>query len=731
MTYGSMHARRSARWSAWIVAAVGALSLAGCGDDESPTPQPGADTGGDAADVDATDDTTPDDTTPSDASEDTERPDVAPDADVAPDGGADGDTEEPREDYDPNCDPLQPSQCAFPWPSSLYLAEDPTRATGFTLRFGERSLPVNFRGVHIDPAPYERMDGYGVSTPLLVFFPHLDVSAMPDDYTVAGSMAEDAQILLYRVGDDEAMERVPYWVDLDDWEPDPARKTLYIRPGVILEEGSRYVVALRNLRDVDGAPYPRSEAFDRLVRGDTAGSAMLEARAPRFADLLARLEGAGVDLSEVDLAWDFVTASGEALHGPMLHMRRDGLERVGPSGPAFTFTDPEITPDDDHPHWAWVLRGTIEVPDYMRPEVVEESEGELVGWVFNLGEDGLPTSTTTREAGFYIGVPHSAIDGPAHGLVQYGHGFFGTARGTIGSWTHNGQLANEHNVIFFGCFLTGMAEYDYGTTQFMVFDFSHFPWLADRIHQGLLEYILLARSMKERFATLEWTESQGITIDPARMYYLGISQGGIFGATYMALAPDIERGHLGVPGQNYSLMEHRSTNFDQFFTAINGAYRGRDNQAVVISAVQTLWDQTDPASYWRHITAEPFEDGPPRYVLAAPSKGDLQVTTVSMEVVARTNLGVATMENYDAERGIDLVTETPYPHTGSAIVLYDFGFPWPAAGVNRPPTFSRDDVDAHNAPRRNEAHNAQMFHFFETGEVIDTCEGAPCAFPPN
>lgn len=632
----------------------------------------------------------------------------------------------------PDCDPLLPAQCAFPWPSSLYLVEDASRATGYTLTFGATTLPANQDGVHIDPAPYRRMDGFGVSTPLLVLFPELDVAGMPNDQTVGLSMAEDASILLYRVGPDGSLDRVPYWVDLDDWESNAERRTLYIRPGVILEPGTRYVAALRNLRRTDGSSYERSPAFERLVRGSVTGIPALESRQERFEEIFAMLEAEGVERDSLDLAWDFVTASSDALHGPMLHMRRDGLERVGPDGPELVITDEEVTPDDEHPHWAWVLTGHMVVPDYMRRDEVGPEWGSApVGYVFNLGEDGLPTPSGTREARFYIGIPHSALDGTPHGLVQYGHGFFGTARGTIGSWTHNGQLANEHNVIFFGSFLTGMMEEDRPTTEALIFDFSKFPWLADRIHQGLLEYILLARAMKQRFADLEVVTDAEIAINTDRMFYLGISQGGIFGATYMALAPDIERGHLGVPGQNYSLMEHRSTNFADFFLGISLAYRGTANQAVVISAVQTLWDQTDPSSYWRHITAEPFEGGPPRYVLAAPSKGDLQVTTISMEVVARTNIGVATMENYDAERGIDLVTKTPYPHSGSAIVLYDFGFPWPEPGVNRPPTTVRDDVDAHNIPRRNEAHNRQMFHFFETGEVIDVCEGNPCAFPPG
>src|SRR4051812_33115687 len=66
---------------------------------------------------------------------------------------------------DPDCDPLVPEVCGMPFPSSRWLAPDATRATGYTLSFGATTLPANVNGVHVDPAPYERLDGFGVGVP--------------------------------------------------------------------------------------------------------------------------------------------------------------------------------------------------------------------------------------------------------------------------------------------------------------------------------------------------------------------------------------------------------------------------------------------------------------------------------------------------------------------------------------------------------------------------------------
>ena len=119
------------------------------------------------------------------------------------------------------------------------------------------------------------------------------------------------------------------------------------------------------------------------------------------------------------------------------------------------------------------------------------------------------------------------------------------------------------------------------------------------------------------------------------------------------------------------------------------------------------------------------------------------------------------MENYSTDRTVDMVTEVAYPHTGSAVVLYDFNADngmnmsyrnaWPEP-TNRPPVWGDQDAcemscpvgdsierarfaccagdccfDAHELPRRRDWHSDQMVHFFRNaGEIIDVCGGDGC-----
>ncbi len=664
--------------------------------------------------------------------------DAGPDATAADSALADAAPGPPLASPFEDCDPLVPESCAMPWPSSLYLAEDADRETGYTLTFGETTLPANLVGAHISPGPYTRMDGYGLGPPIMAIFPDLDAAALPDEYTVADSLDDDAAVLLLEVGDG-AVRRVPWWAELDGNDRG-AERTLFVRPAEILKNDTRYVVAFRGLRDTGGVPIPPSEAFAAL-RDGAATERPLRARQARFDEVFAILAGEGVDRGSLTLAWDFHTASSEALHGPLLHMIDEALE-AQPEGPELivdeveTFLEADDGTGAPFHEFTWLrVRGHFEAPHYMQ---TAEAAGET-GYVFRYGEDGLPEAEGTRTATFWLNVPHSVKDGTPHGLVNYGHGLFGDGRDAVDiGWTRpcgrwpprpcgafNSRIGFHEHLVFFAADLVGMSAWDRDANALtIVSDLNLFPWIADRLHQGMLEWVLLARSARRRLQTVPEIADRGIVLDDSQNYYFGRSQGGIFGATYMAVAKDTTRGLLGVPGINYSTILHRSIDFAEFFAVLSAVYTAPPDQAVALAAVQLLWDGTDPVSYYRHISAEPFPGRAARAVIAAPAKGDYQVEVATMEVAARSGVGLAVMADYDGERTVDLVAETPYPHQGSGLVLWHFGNAWPPSG-NVPP--EEDEWgDPHESPQHLDAHTEQMVHFFRTGEIIDVCDGDPC-----
>ena len=678
---------------------LAAVALAACTDNPTPTLDATVDLGADAS-ADA----------PADRA-----PDVAS-VDASPS------TPDPAD-----CDPLDESLCALPWPSNLYLRADPSRPTGYALRFGATSLPRSRAGVYVDGSNLGFMDGYGVSTPILTRFPNLDASQMADEEHIERSMAADAAAMLFEVSGN-TLRRVPCWVELDSQESDPAEKVLFLRPAVILKEATRYVVAFRNLRTTAGAAIAPSAAFRALRDGMAADDARLAPRRARFDEVFTLLESAGVARSTLTLAWDFNTASSRALHGRMLTMRDDALRRVGPMGPELRVDDVRtflpMSDGSSRPFDTNIgleLNGTIEVPDYTHETRIPTAAAPVR--VMNYDAMGNPVAQGTTRVPFMVRVPHGALNGgPAHGVVLYGHGLLGSADEARAD--HLGRLANTYRFIIVAADLAGMSEADVGTVFGALQDMSHFRAVGERLHQGIVQWVLLARAMRERLGAVPAIMTNRVTVNRDELFYSGNSQGGIFGGTFMAVSPDVVRGHLGVPGNNYSLLLHRSTDFTSYFTILRGVYRTPIEQAVVLGYTQLHWDGTDPVSYLRHISAEPFPGASPHAVIVGPGKGDYQVAVMTNEIAARSDIGIPLLANYDRTRMPWSCTPAAYPRRGSGVVLYDFGNPWPTPG-NHPPM--REMVgDPHERPRRSDVHQRQIANFFRTGEIIDVCGGDGC-----
>lgn len=623
---------------------------------------------------------------------------------------------------DPDCDPLVPDVCGMPFPSSKWLATDASTTTGYRLTFGPTTLPANVDGVHMDPAPYARLDGFGVGSPAVVFFPDLDGANLPDETKIAESLGADSPVAMFAVKGG-ALVRIPCFAELDDAAAEtPEQRSLLIRPAVLLEEGTRYVVALRDLKTTKGAAVKPSDAFIAL-RDKRAAGTPVEDRVDRFEEIFTMLGEAGIARADLQLAWDWVTASTDTLHGPMLHMRDEAFEALGSASPAITVDAIQTFTPEENADIAYEVSGTIDVPDYTTPTKI----GAKDAWILNWDGDGphaLPQKSGVYKAPFLARVPRSAIAatpgaGVPHGVMIHGHGLNGS-RDQIRSEVFD-HLANTEHVVVVGCDMIGMSHDDVGGILEILGDLGHFPILGDRLHQGVLDHAFLVRAMKLGFDDVPEIAATGVVIDPNELYYNGISQGGIFGATHVAMSLDIVRGHLGVPGNNYSTLLQRSNDFSPFFVVVGIEYPDHRDQEIALSAIQCLWDRTDPVSHYRHISADPFPGTPAHAVLLAQAKGDYQVSPLTNEVVTRSDVGVALMSSYG--RDVPLVTPTPYPHVGSGLVSYDFGNPWPTPGNHVP----SDDVgDPHGKPRKEANHNAQMFHFYRTGEIIDVCGGDAC-----
>lgn len=641
--------------------------------------------------------------------------------------------------YDNTCDPIVPEVCAFPFPNDFYTRPVKETETGKCV-----SLKSGFFGA-TDPSVFNRADGFSASSTILFQLPDgVDKGfPKPTDEGIASSIETSSKTIVL---DAETGELIPHFAEEDKNAPTAETRALTIRPVIRLKDGHRYIVAVRGVEDSSGSVIAPSEAFLALRDGKSSDSASIEERRDHYKKIFNTLEDAGIERDSLQLAWDFTTASTESNTRMLLHMRDDGLERVRAEGHPYTITsvagdcsdlpgngsrfncDP--LPGDYEENIAYRIEGTFRVPNYM---TAQAPGGSLI-----LDERGLPIvneQAPHHDQSFAMLIPRSALEEPKP-LLQYGHGLFG-AESQIYAGNFR-SLINEHGYIFFGTRLDGMATEDApwaGLTLNTDPDLSKTNPMFDRLHQGMMQQILLMDMVVEAFSK---DADFGRFLNPEVRHYHGISQGGIMGAVYAAISPHIERAALDVMGQPYSLLLFRSVDFTPFFVLMKEQVPDANGQQLAIALLQHLWDRCEPAGY-SHLLASDEVKLPgvtTKNVLMTNAPGDHQVTRLGAHVMARAmNAKMLRTGVADSVFGLEMVDETSASE--NSITEYDYGNPIDPP-CNQPPAYQGDGLcdDPHSKLRRTESARKQLGHFLKTGETKNFCPegaavlpGGECLYP--
>ncbi|MGZ3447973.1 MAG: hypothetical protein ACXVEF_00150 [Polyangiales bacterium] len=604
--------------------------------------------------------------------------------------------------WNADCDVLVPEHCGFPFPSNTALIDDATTKTGKRVKLKQGALPLH-NGVPTDPKTWDDHDGFSPNQTLITLIPYATTAGLPTQDDIGKSITKDSPTI---VMDAATGELIPHFSELDVTGKSGDDKTFMIRPVVRLKSATRYIVAIRHVLDPDGATIPASPAFTALRDGTPLDA--IESRRAAYQDIFGILDKNGIGKSDLQIAWDFTTASRENITSAMVKMRDEALATVGAEGPTYTISKVEDAPNE----YIWKrITAKMTVPLYLE-------QGATAPTKMTRNPDGTPKQNGTAEFEVLIHVPNAAKDKPC-ALLQQGHGLLGEK--TEGQ---NGVLAKRAQD---GCFvafavdLVGMAHDDQtAVSDAVVKDIGTFKDAVDRQHQGLLNSLLAMRMMKTRFVTEPLIQNGGHSaIDPTRCFYRGDSQGGIFGSTYMALSTDVTRGVLGEPGAPYSLLLHRSEDFGPFFFLLGTVYQDAYDLDIVLGLVQMMWDRTEPGGYIDAINASPLPGTPKHDVLIHAALGDHQVTPLGAHVIAR---AVGAKSVSPALRPIFGIQEATPPFMGSAIVEWDF----PSALAdqtpkeNVPPTKGEDP---HDMVRDTLPAEQQEIDFLLNGTVVQHCDG--------
>jgi hypothetical protein len=605
------------------------------------------------------------------------------------------------------CDPIVPTKCGYPFPSNVFTVDATDTPTGRRVKIDDATIPTAANGGKASGAPWSKSDGFSSGASLLTHLPGATLAGLAGPDTPERSLDADSPTVVL---DTVTGQRVPHFAEVDRAEGELEQRSFIIHPVVPLADGHRYIVAIRHVHTADGDVTP-SPAFKALRDLESSPEPSVDARRALYEDIFGRLTAANVARAELQLAWDFTTASRENVTGWLLHMRDEALARAGEAGPAYriesadeTFSTNEI---------AVKITGQMTVPLYL------DQPGPGANLLF--GPDGMPEpdpAKPTYEIPFEVLIPKSALTAPA-ALLQYGHGLLG-GRSQVES-SNLRKVINDKNYVAFATDLVGMAEDGDRLHISDVLASGHIERIStmfDRLHQGFVNALLAMRMMKNGFAK---DPKYGARIDASKRYYHGISQGGIMGGVYMATSTDVERGVLEVMGQPYTLLLHRSVDFNLFFVVLRATYPDTRDQQLVLALTQMLWDRVEPTGYTKYMHGG-LPNTPSHEVLMRSALGDHQVSTWGAQVMARA-VGAKLLETGNGEHfGLEKVTESA---SGSVYAEYDFGLPH-APLCNVPMTLC---MDPHGLLRKLDSAEEQLDRFLKTGNGMSFCAGMSCKYP--
>ena len=557
---------------------------------------------------------------------------------------------------DPLCSPFaMADDCLTPWPTVFHTAEDADSPTGRRLSYSVDGFISPDGPLPVDPAMFNIADGVSPVSPLFV---NLGRDVDPDQLwgpsQTQASLDEDGPIVLVNM---ETGARVPLLTEMDMNQRDKGydgRHALIIRPMAPLAYDTRYAVGISAaLRDTEGGSFTVSDGFTALRDNIVTTDARIEGSRERFEDVFAAVEAGGIAREELLVAWEIPVASENQVLGPILSMQAQA-EALNAEGIPYTIDSVETDPTDH----AWkIVTGTFQPPNFLTEEYRLVIEGDDVVLQDDRERPSYP---------FTVFLPAEAEAADASlPLVVVGHGLFGQGEDWLAGGT--GQNFVQPGLASAGA--VGIATDWIGLSQGdldliiseVVPDITQIQLVTDRLAQSLVNNLTLVElAYGELVNDPEpgW-DGSGAHLDRGRTWYYGGSLGGIQGASFTAISPDVSRAVLAVPGAGWSTMFQRSIHFGNIEVLIDILYPDPLSQSVFLAMLQTFFDRSDPAGLARDLA-----DDTSKVVLLQEAVGDVQVPNLSTDLLVRA-MGAHHLD--EAPRPIPGVAVEVGPTTGPAL----------------------------------------------------------------
>lgn len=342
---------------------------------------------------------------------------------------------------DLDCDPLDTTLCALPFPSFHHMAPDESTATGW--RVDLKGLAPLRGGIPLHPKFLNRLDGFSTMAPILFYLEGLkeaqeqpraileyNHSRLQGPKHISSSVTNTSITILLNV-DEQTL--VHHSAEID--YADSKAPLVLLIPAQPLRHATHYAVAVVSAVDKQGEMLPRTPGMEALMQGQGDSSRLqrykealvpaLKHAAPWVGD-----NGNDSDISSVQLLFDFVTVSEESQLGPVRAVRDGVLKTIrywdwkNHVQLVAEINNDECHIDSSYTKVARTFHINLDVPSFL------QSRSRYSFLDDDAVKSGIPVSIGKAKA--MIQVPcsvESAALGREEGkeiraIVEYGHGLF-------------------------------------------------------------------------------------------------------------------------------------------------------------------------------------------------------------------------------------------------------------------------------------------------------------------
>jgi predicted esterase len=531
---------------------------------------------------------------------------------------------------------------ALPYPNDLRLREDGTIDLA-RLGGGQDELLQRY----LDLVVRNKTGGFGTNGAVFFRFDNaLDLRSLPQ--TPSESALPSASVFWVNIDpvSSDYGKRIPFFSSFQATESKyhgAHRLALRAVPGFVLLPNTIYAVVITDaLVDPNGDSVRPGRDFRALLSDDDLPIARLSRAYAAYAPLRAYLKAQAI--TNVVAATVFTTGAPAAL---VEKVKAVVEAQVPPNANALTLHD---TTD-----LFYELRGTYGAPYFQagtRPFIQPQDGGEIL-----LDGAGTPKVAFLETLRFALTVPKGKIPAAGWPVVLYAHGTGGSYRSFISDGTaatlarvedNSGKLIAKLALISIDQNLHEPRAPKGSDPSLTFFNFQNPGAAVDNVLQSGIDDFSLVRLVKAltfkavaQKASEEGPEpapfefADAVKFDPARIYFMGHSQGSLTGPLFLAYEKDVKAAVLSAAGGGAALTLLQKTK-PVDLTGLIELMIGEslDEFHLVLTLLQQMLEPADPNNYARLITRVPPAGLSPKHVFLSEGFVDHYTPPPTTEALA-------------------------------------------------------------------------------------------------